>query len=99
MRRFILLCLPNVVTNRITLMQCEAREEQVVELQSETDSMPKRRVTAMIDEADISRLEEIAQRQRVSLAWVIRDAVAGYLAEKSEKGGNLHAASQAARSR
>ncbi|GGA29027.1 hypothetical protein GCM10011326_46270 [Salipiger profundus] len=70
-----------------------------MEIQSETDSMPKRRVTAMIDEADISQLEEIAQRQRVSLAWVIRDAVAGYLAEKSEESGSLHAASHAARSR
>lgn len=99
MRCFILLCLPNMVVNRITLMQCEAREEQVVEIQRETDIMPKRRVTAMIDEADISQLEEIAQRQRVSLAWVIRDAVAGYLAENSERGGNLHAVSQAARSR
>lgn len=91
--------LPNVVAARINLMQSEARKEQVVEIQSETDSMPKRRVTAMIDEADISQLEEIAQRQRVSLAWVIRDAVAGYLAEKSEESGSLHAALHAARSR
>nr|WP_254429886.1 ribbon-helix-helix protein, CopG family [Ruegeria atlantica] len=46
----------------------------------------------MIDQADILRLEEIAQRQRVSLAWVIRDAVSGYLAEKSECDNGLHGA-------
>ncbi|WP_170419738.1 ribbon-helix-helix protein, CopG family [Ruegeria atlantica] len=63
-----------------------------MDIQSGTKNMPKRRITAMIDQADILRLEEIAQRQRVSLAWVIRDAVSGYLAEKSECDNGLHGA-------
>lgn len=58
-----------------------------MDLKSGNESMSKRRVTAMIDEADISRLEQIAQQQRVSLAWVIRDAVADYLADKTRKDG------------
>jgi len=44
--------------------------------------MCKRRVTAMLDEQDISDLEAIAKSHRVSLAWVIRDAVSLYLLEK-----------------
>lgn len=45
--------------------------------------MCKRRVTAMLDEQDISDLEAIAKSHRVSLAWVIRDAVSAYLIEKN----------------
>ena len=41
--------------------------------------MGKRRVTVMLDQTDISELEAKAQSQRVSLAWVIRDAVKTYL--------------------
>lgn len=36
----------------------------------------------MLDEQDISDLEAIAKSHRVSLAWVIRDAVSVYLFEK-----------------
>lgn len=36
----------------------------------------------MLEERDISELETIAENQRVSLAWVIRDAVSVYLSEK-----------------
>ena len=39
----------------------------------------KRRVTSMLDKSDIAALEAIAQDRRVSLAWVIRDAIRAYL--------------------
>lgn len=68
-------------------------------MQSEVENTSKRRITAMIDEADISRLEEIAQRQRVSLAWVIRDAVTEYLAEGAKRRGSSREAGQEARAR
>ena len=68
-------------------------------MQREVENMSKRRITAMIDEADISRLEEIAQRQRVSLAWVIRDAVTEYLAEEAKKHGYTWEAGHEARAR
>lgn len=69
-----------------------------MEAQSGTSSMTKRRVTAMIDVVDISKLEEIAQRQRVSLAWVIRAAVADYLAEESGRTSRFVAGSPEVRS-
>lgn len=68
-------------------------------MQNEVDNMSKRRITAMIDEADVSRLGEIAKRQRVSLAWVIRDAVTEYLAEESKKHGYSQETGQKARAR
>jgi len=37
----------------------------------------------MIDEADMAELEMIAQAQRVSLAWVIRDAIKQYLGDRA----------------
>ena len=43
----------------------------------------KRRTTFMIDEEDAVELEEIAHAQRVSLAWVLRDAVKRYLADRA----------------
>lgn len=43
----------------------------------------KHRTTFMIDKADVAELEAIAQEQRVSLAWVIRDAVKQYLSDRS----------------
>lgn len=89
---------PNVVANLITLMHSEAWKEAVVEMQSGFENMSKRRVTAMIDEADISQLERIAQQQRVSLAWVIRDAVSNYLSDKSDN-DFLQEAGQEARGR
>lgn len=66
-------------------------------MQREVENMSKRRITAMIDQADISRLEEIAQRQRVSLAWVIRDAVTEYLAGEAKEHGYSPEAGQEAR--
>lgn len=68
-------------------------------MQSEVENTSKRRITAMIDEADISRLEKIAQRQRVSLAWVIRDAVTEYLAERAKKRNSSREAGQEARAK
>lgn len=43
----------------------------------------KRRITCMLDEGDIAELEAIAQDHRVSLAWVIRDAVKLYLSDRA----------------
>mgnify|MGYP002778233593 CR=1 FL=1 len=43
----------------------------------------KRRVTFMLDEGHIAELEAIAQGHRVSLAWVIRDAVKMYLSDRA----------------
>ena len=45
--------------------------------------MGKRRVTAMLDESDITELEVIAEQNRVSLAWVIRAAISNYLESES----------------
>jgi hypothetical protein len=47
------------------------------------EAAPKRRTTFMIDEADMAELEMIAQAQRVSLAWVIRDAIKRYLGDRA----------------
>lgn len=44
--------------------------------------MFKRRITAMLEERDISALESIAENQRVSPAWAIRNAAAVYLSER-----------------
>ena len=43
----------------------------------------KRRITFMLDEVDIAELEVIALDHRVSLAWVIRDAVKLYLSDRA----------------
>ena len=59
--------------------------------------MSKRRITAMIDDRDISRLVELARRQRVSLAWIIRDAVADYLTRKPQGDGPNGDAGRSAR--
>jgi hypothetical protein len=47
--------------------------------QSFDGSKGKRRVTSMLERSDIAELESIARQRRVSLAWVIRDAVRAYL--------------------
>lgn len=52
-------------------------------VEREREVAPKRRTTFMIDEADIAELEIIAQAQRVSLAWVIRDAIKHYLEDRA----------------
>lgn len=46
-------------------------------------SEPKRRITFMLDTDDIAELEALAQSQRVSLAWVLRDAVKMYLSDRA----------------
>ncbi|WP_109313703.1 ribbon-helix-helix domain-containing protein [Ruegeria sp. AU67] len=46
--------------------------------------MGKRRVTAMLDESDITELEAIAEQNRVSLAWVIRAAISNYLESEGQ---------------
>lgn len=43
----------------------------------------RRRITFLLDEGDIAELEAIAQDHRVSLAWVIRDAVKMYLSDRA----------------
>lgn len=45
--------------------------------QGEQDA-PKR-VTASLPQEDYSKLEEIAYKKRVSIAWVIREAVTKYI--------------------
>lgn len=40
-----------------------------------------KRVTASLPQGDYSKLEEIAYKKRVSIAWVIREAVTEYIHE------------------
>ena len=40
---------------------------------------PVRRVSVSFDAADYEELRRIAAEKRVSLAWVVRDAVAAYI--------------------
>lgn len=47
--------------------------------QGEQDA-PKR-ITASLPQGDYRRLEEIAYKKRVSVAWVIREAVTEYIHE------------------
>ena len=72
----------NGVAFRIILKQTEVRLSNRQLQHAWGTAMCKRRVTAMLDEQDISDLETIAKSHRVSLAWVIRDAVSVYLMEK-----------------
>ncbi len=62
---------------------------------TEEDGMAKRRVTAMLEEDDISALMAIARSRRVSLAWVIRDAVRLYLDNGQMPDSNLGKSSDA----
>lgn len=48
---------------------------------AEDAGMAKRRITSMLEEDDISALKAIARSRRVSIAWVIRDAIRAYLDE------------------
>jgi metal-responsive CopG/Arc/MetJ family transcriptional regulator len=51
--------------------------------QGERDS--SKRATVSLPQEDYSKLEEIAYKKRVSIAWVIRDAVTEYIAgDKNE---------------
>lgn len=44
------------------------------------------RVTVSLAHSDKTKLEQIAEKKRVSLAWVVRDAITEYLARHpSEK--------------
>jgi len=43
----------------------------------------KARVSITFSVDDYKEMEQIAAKQRVSIAWVVRDAVAGYLAERN----------------
>jgi predicted transcriptional regulator len=43
------------------------------------------RITLSLSSEDKAALSEIADQKRVSIAWVIRDAITRYLAEKSKK--------------
>jgi len=63
----------------IKVMQSDARDFEGTSAINGGVCMAKRRVTSMLDEEDICALTAIAQKQRVSLAWVIRDAVRSYL--------------------
>ncbi len=39
----------------------------------------RKRLTITLPEADITLLDALAKEKRVSLAWVVREAVRGYL--------------------
>jgi predicted transcriptional regulator len=52
--------------------------------QGEMDSA--KRATVSLPQEDYNKLEEIAYKRRVSIAWVIREAVTEYIT--GEKNGN-----------
>jgi cell shape-determining protein MreC len=64
---------------RFKVMHTDERMPQktLYNFQGERDA-PKR-VTASLPQRDYSRLEEIAYQKRVSIAWVIREAVTEYI--------------------
>ena len=43
------------------------------------DTAPRQRVSISLDAADHAQLKRIADERRVSLAWVVRDAVRDYI--------------------
>ena len=43
---------------------------------------PRRRVSVSFDAADYEELQRIAAAKRVSVAWVVRDAVAAYIFQR-----------------
>ena len=47
-----------------------------------TDDTPSVRASISFPEDLYQTLEEIARQKKVSLAWVVRDAVAQYIADK-----------------
>lgn len=47
------------------------------------DAAPKQRVSISLDPADHAELKRIAARQRVSLAWVVREAVRDYIDQRA----------------
>ncbi|MDR2741727.1 MAG: ribbon-helix-helix domain-containing protein [Treponema sp.] len=51
--------------------------------QGEQDA-PKR-ITASLPRGDYSKLEKIAYKKRVSIAWVIREAVTEYIHEAKDE--------------
>jgi len=52
-------------------------QKSLYNYQGERDA-PKR-ITASLPQEDYSKLEEIAYKKRVSVAWVIREAVTEYI--------------------
>ena len=53
------------------------KQKSIYNFQGEQDS-PKR-ATISLPQKDYKRLEEIARKKRVSVAWVIREAVTEYI--------------------
>ena len=59
----------------------------------------KRRMTFMIEQSDVAELEAIAEARRVSLAWVIRDAVKEYLGQQAPLLRSTRSSTQTRRAR
>lgn len=47
------------------------------------DTNPKQRLSVSLDASDHADLKRIANQRRVSLAWVVRDAVRSYIDRQS----------------
>lgn len=43
------------------------------------------RVTVSLAQSDKAKLERLAEKKRVSLAWVVRDAITEYLDRQADK--------------
>lgn len=48
-----------------------------------TDTTPKQRLSVSLDASDHADLKRLAEEQRVSLAWVVREAVGEYIYRRS----------------
>ena len=48
-----------------------------------SESEPVVRTTVSVPTKHYSQLEELARQKKVSIAWVVRDAIEHYLAERS----------------
>lgn len=47
------------------------------------DTTPKQRLSVSLDASDHADLKRLAEEQRVSLAWVVREAVGEYIYRRS----------------
>jgi hypothetical protein len=63
------------------VMHCDAEQRMATTTDEDESTV---RTTVTIPKSSYSEIEKIARDKRVSVAWVVREAVAEYLAENVE---------------
>jgi predicted DNA-binding ribbon-helix-helix protein len=69
------------------LNRCGTATESNMKIQNQT-TRSKVRLSVSVPSMDYSELEIIASRQKVSVAWVIRDAIDNYLKSRENVASN-----------